>query len=619
MPTFGQGSDQQLAKHYYNNGEYDKALLYYEKLYDKNPSDYYYDYYFKTLMALEQFKDAEKLVKGQKKRQPNKVKYAIDLGEVYEATDQEAKANAIYDDAIKDVPENFSSVLQLGQAFTEKGKLDRALLVYQKGKKSIKNYPFGLKTAEIHGKLGHTNEMLGDYLDVVVEFNNYMVSVQNALTRVVDFDDPDNPTTEKLRVTLLQRIQKDPDQIVYTEMLIWHFIQIQDFNSAMIQGKALDRRLKNSNGEDVMILSRMCRANKAYDVAIKGYNYVLEKYPEGYHSTNARLESMGTLYEKITTSSYTKQELTDLEAKYEHVLAPEQMGKTNITVPLMLQLAHVEAFYLYNRTKALSILENALATPRISPTHRAQCKMALGDVHVLAGNVWDASLYYLQVEKTFKEDLLGHEAKFRNAKIYYYTGQFEWAQAQLNVLKASTSKLIANDAMELSLIITDNMGLDTTARPMLLYASADLLIFQNKFKEAELTLDTISNIYGDHALSDEILYKKFEIAYKQRNFEKAVPYLEAIITKHGDDILGDDATYKLAEIYDFQFKDKTKAKAYYKKILFDYSGSIYTAESRKRFRAMGGADKSDDGFKPIILDPEDPEDQGVTLSCTFAT
>ena len=603
--AFAQPPDQQMAAHYYNNGEYDKARLYYEKLYGQSPTDYNYSFYLKTLMALEDYKESEKLVKKHRKRNPRRVTYALDLASVYEATGEQERADDIYQDALKDMPLDYRSVLELGDAFKDKGKLDLALAAFEKGKKHVTSYPFGLKTAEIHGKLGHQEQMISEYLDVLGKQSRYMITVQNAMTRLLDFEEP-NASTDLLRTSLLKRVQKDPDNQVYTEMLIWYFIQIRDFNAAIIQGKALDRRMKNSDGEDVMILSNMCRANHEYDVAIKGYKYVVETYPNGFHSSQARLNMMGCLYDKITTSTYTEQDLLDLEAKFEELLSPEQMGRNSITVPIMLQLAHIEAFYLHNRTKAVNILEEAISIPRISQTNLGQCKIELGDVHVMSGNVWDASLYYMQVEKTFKEDVLGHEAKFKNAKIYYYTGQFDWAQAQLNVLKASTSKLISNDAMELSLLITDNLGLDTTARPMQLFANADLLIFQNRFAEALATLDTITREYGAHALSDEILFKKYEIAHKKRDFETAVGYLSAIVTGHGDDILGDDATYLLAEIYDYQMKDKEKAKEHYKKILFDYDNSIYVAEARKRYRALGG-NENEGGFTPIIINKEDVE------------
>ncbi len=601
-----QPNDQRLAKHYYDNGEYEKALLYYQKFYNQQPTDYNYVNLLKTLNALENYKESEKLIKKQRKRSPGKQSYQLDMANVLELTGEQEKANTIYGKLIKDVPLNYRNILELGEAFIEKDMLTMALEVYEKGKKDVKSYPFGFKTAALHGKLGDNKAMLEDYIDVVVSYNNYVPSVQNALSRTLDFEDPKNPKTDQLRLVLLKRMQSDPNELTYNEMLIWYFLQIKDFNGAMIQAKAMDRRLKNSDGEDVMQLSRVCRANQAYDIAIKGYQYVIDKYPDGYHYNNARLESMTALNDKITTSKYEDADLKLLETKFEEILSPGEMGKTSVTVPMMRKLAHLEAFYIQDRAKAISLLNEALAVPRISFKERGLCKMELGDVYVMEGRVWDASIQYLQVEKEFKEDILGHEAKFRNSKIHYYTGNFEYAQAQLDVLKASTSKLISNDAMQLSLIITDNIGLDTTLKPMMLFAKADLFIFQNRFEEARACLDSITDLYGNHALSDEILYMRAEMARKNRNWAESMDYLSEIVGKHGSDILGDDALFDMAQISQYQLKDYETAKSYYKQIIFDHPGSFYVAESRKQFRELGGG-TDPGGIKIIDINKDEIE------------
>jgi len=218
----------------------------------------------------------------------------------------------------------------------------------------------------------------------------------------------------------------------------------------------------------------------------------------------------------------------------------------------------------------------------------AECKLEYADIMLLSGNVWTAILYYSQVEKSFKENPLGHEAKLRRAKIAYYQGDFQWSQVQLDVLKASTSKLIANDAMKLSLLITDNLGLDTSEIPMQIYARADLLFFQNRFSESIVTLDSILRDYKGHSLTDEILFKKSEIYLKNSETEKAVDMLKRIEIEFSHDILADDAIYALAEIYQKKLEDKEKAKALYEKILLEFKGSIYTSEARKRFRKLRG-------------------------------
>jgi tetratricopeptide (TPR) repeat protein len=206
----------------------------------------------------------------------------------------------------------------------------------------------------------------------------------------------------------------------------------------------------------------------------------------------------------------------------------------------------------------------------------------------MTGNVWDASLLYSQVEKANKYDIVGQEAKFRNARISYYTGDFGWAQAQLDVLKGSTSKLIANDAMELSLVISDALAEDTTTTPLEIVARGDLLAFQNKDELAKLTYDSVNTLFPNNVLCNRILYKKAQLELKRGKYAEAIVFYEELLKKNSEDIYADDALFKLADINENQLKNNDKAKELYQQLLEKYPGSLYVVEARKRFRKLRG-------------------------------
>ena len=288
---------------------------------------------------------------------------------------------------------------------------------------------------------------------------------------------------------------------------------------------------------------------------------------------------------KITESNdYTKEDLLQLEQNYLTTL--DELGRTASTASLVRGLAHLKGFYLHDTQGAIDLLKEVLLIPRLKAQNRAKAKLELADIYLFIGEIWDASLLYSQVEKDFKHDQLGEQAKFKNAKISFYTGDFAWAKTQLNVLKASTSKLIANDAMRLSIMITDNIGIDTLEAPLLLFAQADLLAYQNKNDEALAMLDSLKRSFPTHTISDDIYYKRYQINYSQRKYREAASNLQSIINDYSDDILADDAIYNLAVMNEEKFDNETKAAELYKKLMFDYQGSIYVVDSRKRFRSL---------------------------------
>ena len=249
-------------------------------------------------------------------------------------------------------------------------------------------------------------------------------------------------------------------------------------------------------------------------------------------------------------------------------------------------MAHVEAFYLQEPDAATERLESVLAIPGLYDRTAALCKLELGDILVFQDAIWDASLLFSQVELDFKDDPLGHEAKFRNARISYFAGDFDWAQSQLDALKASTSKLISNDAIDLSLLITDNYAMDTIVEPMWLYAQADLLTSQHRFDDARVKLDSLITTWPGHALEDEVLMQLAEMALAENQVDTAVVLLQEIVDLHFDDILADDALFQLALLREEWFKEPQAALPLYEQLLFEFPGSLHAVEARRRFRLL---------------------------------
>jgi tetratricopeptide (TPR) repeat protein len=227
-----------------------------------------------------------------------------------------------------------------------------------------------------------------------------------------------------------------------------------------------------------------------------------------------------------------------------------------------------------------------LEVPGLTDMQRANAKMLLADIHVLDGDMWEASLLYMQIDSDFKFETIGQEAKFKNARIFYYDGEFDYAQSQLDVLKRSTTKLISNDAINLSLLITDNYGLDSNYIAMNWFAQADLLIEQHQYDGAFAKFDSIIKEYPAHSLGDEIQLKRSHAMKLQGRWNDAIKELEELLEYYSDDILADDALFQIGDIYENHLMDKEKAAEYYKKILFEHKGSLYSEESRKRFRSI---------------------------------
>ena len=578
---FAQSADVALARQFSTNGEYQKALEIYQKLYKEN-NEAYFNNYVNTLISLKKFDDAESTAKKMIRKHPGSNEYVITLGSIYTQHSQTDKAGALYDDLIKNLPADQNAVAMLASQFYQVSNADYAIKTFLQGRKLLHNDDvFSYELVTLYRFKRDKNALTEEYLNILPRNPLFVNQAENAFATLFE----NGADYEILRVALLKHIQKDPQQTVYVDLLVWQFLQQKDFDQALNQAIALNRRV-NGDGSDIYQLCSTLIFNEAYDTAIRGYEYLITLGKDKPYYVSSRIELINAKNLKITAGKYVPADLVQLEKDYQDLLA--EFGKTLSTAFAMQRLANLEVFKLHKLPEAQKVLEEAVAIQGLAPNLLASCKLDLGDVYLLNGQPWEATLLYSQVEKDYPNSNVGQDAKYRNAKFAYYTGDFTWAKGQLDVLKAATSQLIANDALNLSLLIADNVAVDTTGAALKMYARADLQIFAQQQDKAIRILDSINIKYPNNQLSDDILMAKARIAIQQKNYNDAVADLKKIVAEHPNDLWADDAVFMLGDIYENQLNDKEQAKSYYQKIITDYAGSLYINDARKRFRILRG-------------------------------
>jgi tetratricopeptide (TPR) repeat protein len=582
-----QDDDLLLARQFAQNGELQKASDIYQRLY-KQDNETYFSLYTNNLIDLKKYDEAEGLIKKMIRKHPEEAQYSITLSKVYTEQGHRDKANGIYEDLLKKLPSNPAAITALATQFYQSENADFAIKILQQGRKQLNNDQlFTMELISLYrfkrDKAGLTEE----YLNFLPGNPIYLNQAQSVLATL--YDSPAD--YDLLRTALLKRLQKDAQQVVYSNLLTWQYLQQKEYDQALNQALALSRRQANNNGNDIFELCQTLVANEAYDTAIRGYEYLLTKNTrtdELY--VPVKIELVNTKSLKIITGKYIQADLLSLEKDYTDLL--NEFGHTPNTAFAMQKLANLQAFKLHKLNEAQKLLEEAVNIKNLRPQLLAGCKLDLGDVYLMNNQPWEATLTYSQVEKAFPGTPIAQDANYRNAKLCYYTGDFKWAKGQLNVLKAATSQLIANDALNLSLLIADNTVADTAGNALKMYARADLWIFKEEPARALATLDSIDQKYPNNSLQDDILMAKARILIQQKDYQAAVTPLKKIVTDHSSDLWADDAVYMLGTLYEEQLNDKATAKTYYQKIITDYPGSVWIGDARKHFRILRG-DKPD--------------------------
>jgi tetratricopeptide (TPR) repeat protein len=578
-------NDLKLAQHYYQNGDFEKAITYYEKIYNSDQSKTVYNSYLDCLIATKDFNTAEKTIKKQISLNKKDLEIQLQLGFFYEKIKEDNKAKKTFNEVIALTAQNPTSVIEVFKAFIKQNKSDLAKEVLDRGSKQMPDYPFQLVYADYYHSIGNKSKVIDTYLDLLDRYPEYQEAIQYGLEEKFDFSE-DGPDLQDIKSAFLEKIQKPNSRFEFSEMLIWLFLQNKNFSAAFVQVVALDKRLRNM-GARVMELGKMAIENESFDEARKCFNYVVELGLDAPYYFEAEMAILNTRYVELSLFKiYTNEELETTLNEYKKVI--DRMANSRKSFNVVLEYTKIMAQYAGKKAAAISILEQFITTPGLSDMQRATVKMLLADFYVLNARIWDASILYMQIDNDYKFDIIGNEAKYKNARVFYFDGEFDFAQSQLSVLKESTSKLIANDAMQLSVAITDNFGLDSNYQAMMWYASADLLLEQNQVDSAFYLFDSIQLNYPFHSLNDEILYKKGQAMERQKKWAEASVFYEMVVSKYPTDILGDDAIYRLAKINENYIKDKEKALFYYKELLFNYSNSLYSDESRNKIRELRG-------------------------------
>jgi outer membrane protein assembly factor BamD (BamD/ComL family) len=464
------------------------------------------------------------------------------------------------------------------------GEVKYAIKAYMKGREINKDpYAYALDLANMYSADHNYQAMSEEYVNYTMAYPDQLTSIKNRLQSLLA-NDSDDSKKENLKRTFIRSAQKNPDRAELQDILIWLAIQEKDFALAYEWSLSLDRRM-DDGGKMIMDLGDMALSNEDYETAFKAYQHVVGKGKNNDIYPTAKISALNARYlSVINMPNYKKSDLSTVEKDYLSLF--DEFGKNKSTVLLMLNYAHLLAFYLDRKEEAITILEEALDIPQVTAQHLAQVKMELADIFIFTGDVWDALLLYSQVDKSFKNNPIGYEAKFKIAKLSFYMGEFEWANAQLKVLKAATDRMIANDAIELSLIISDNMEMDSTYEGLRIYAHADLLIAQHKYDEALVVLDSIPRLSIFHSLNDDVLMKKAEIALLQLDYPRADSLLEKLATQFPTSILADNALIMRARLNDKKLKRPEIAQECYRLIITEYSSSIFASEARKEMRTL---------------------------------
>ena len=583
-------SDIQIANEYFTKGDKDKALAMYETLV-KRPENIpqIHENYLALMIDMGKFRDAENYVERLVKRYDDRMNYKLDLGFVYLRSGDEQKADRYFKNFIKTIAGDIYRVRTVSDYLVAHNLAEYAAFALLEARNSLHNSSlFTLELANLYRLQGKRDAMVDEYLNYVTQTPANIGYVKNLLQILLSKPEE----LESLEKLLYDRVQQNPQSEVFSDLLIWVNLQQKNFYGAFIQARAYDKRFKKESPKTLEI-AQIALNNQDYDNADKSFTYVMKEYTNTENYLPARLGQIKSREAKVKRKyPVNRDSIRYLLTEYESFISkyPENTNAHEA----QLNEAALFAYYLDEKDSAINKLNKLIQNQRASLYLKSKAKLELGDIYLLKEEPWESTLLYSQVERMQKDAPIGYEAKLKNAKLSYFKGEFALSQEHLDILKQATTREIANDAMDLSMRINENLGYDSTGAALKRYATIELLLQQNKTEEATKMLkgfvDDQSN--ATSPMLDDFYWLEANLEMKQGHFEQSIAVLQKIVDNFGDDILSDDALFLQADIYQNQLKNKDKAMEIYHDFLTKFPGSVYVAEARKRYRLLRG------DFKP---------------------
>ena len=579
LATFSWAQDDFLAKQYFADGDFEKAVVFYEKLVEKNPrrTEYAQDL-VACYQQLERYEDAGEFIKTRLKDRNPYPTLLVDLGYNHALQEQPEMAQNYYDQALDIIPKNPNYGYAIGLQFQKYSLLDMAISAFEKSMQLNPALDFNFQLARIYGEQGNVEAMYNAYLNLVMDGKT---SKSNILRSIDDFvsENPEDTNNIILKKVLLERAQKNPD-IIWNELLSWLFTQQNQYSSAFRQEKAIFKRIDGSSTVRLENLGDNALEAEDYEVSKDIYSYIIGNTNNEITKLDAELNLID-----IELINASQSQLEIIRKRYDQLI--DIYGYKAQTLQLQVAYANFLTFKKNEPQPAEKLLKNSLELP-LSDRGTAYLKLALGDILVYDKKFNEALIYFSQIQQKLKNDVLGQDARYKVAQTSFYKGDFDWALTQLKVLRSSTSQLIANDAMQLSLLISDNSLEDSTQTALKKYARADFLAYQNKTEDAIIVLNDILENHKGEKIEDDALLKQAQLYESLKKYDEAQLNYQKIIAFYGNGIFADDAYYALGELYRKIYKDTAKAKEQYEKIIYNYQDSYYFPQARKNFRILRG-------------------------------
>lgn len=578
-----------LAESYIRAGQYEHAITLLTDLYRARPDAYvFYDRLKRSYESLKRYREAIALVDEQIAR--NRVPiHVAEKARLLHLSGSEEEARRTFEEAIAMNPRDAATYVVVYQAMLQLRLIQRAIETLERGREAIgTSARFEADLAGLYSMNGQHTRAAEEYVALLKRDANQLAFVRARLNRIAD-----DPAALREVVSLMAReVRRDPTVRPLRELLAWLYLESGSYMEALNAFRALDR-LGDQDGRALFNFAQQAADAGAFEAAAEAYTELLSRYPDAVVVPDAQY-GLGSMYQAWGARAGAMPEGASSGASRYYARAMDAYRTYLRRHPrhgLAPNARYQMAWIQWHVDRVLPDAEQTLRElVREHPNHpiAAEASLDLGVLAMEDGRLGEARSAFSRIVDQGGRSEVVERARYELALSHLYTGDVATALTVASAVNRNTSMDIANDAIELRLLLQENKGPDSLNSVLREYGHALYLERTRETDRALAAVDALLRQNANHPIADDARFKRGQLLESLGDFAAAVAAFAEFPMLHPRSPLADRALFRAAEIHASRLGDDDQALKLYNRLLAEYPGSILASETRLRIRRLRG-------------------------------
>jgi tetratricopeptide (TPR) repeat protein len=594
LAQVNQSIDEQfkLAQSYEQAGLFSKAEEIYRQIYIREPNNFQlYEPLNRVLVSQRKYNESIELLQSKIIQSPKDYNLYGQLGVTYYLMEKTKSAEEIWEKGIATDPSSYIPYRVMANYAIECRAFETAIELLNRGEKNAPDPTlFSMDIANLYIIFMKFEKAAVEFCNLI-EFHPEQVAVVKS--RINSYLSKPDALDETINV-VKKFIDSKPRLEIY-DLLTFIYQASGNYEEAFQSVISLEKKF-NSNGMYIFTFAQEAFRNQKYDWTSNAYNEIIKNHTNSPYFQTAKIGYARTLEAALDQKYFQQNESwkpivlprQSFVNEYMNIISAyndlaNEFPNNAVNLEVLFRIAQIYGERIFDYQQADIFYKKVI---QISPQsiYAVQSNISLGIIFIKKSNLEQAKGFFQQALAINAIELGDRSrANFFLAYIEFWKSNFLSSLDLLKIVGMNPTTDYTNDALELSTLITSTKK---DSLNLVRYAKADLLLLQNKYKEAGTELKTLSDDNNLFIINDFAKIKLAELFVAENNYSEAVKILEDLSENKKSSLFVEKSTFLLAECFQYGINNFEKAVKIYQNLLETFPNSLYFDRAREALNSI---------------------------------